>query len=86
MRFFAKIPCLNELGSLDELHASSNCLVRFRCMVQDAFDPIYYNLVQTLKHKETNEIKPITLKYKEVIDHQVGCFDEKQTVSGSESF
>lgn len=66
------IPCINELESLD--HLPSTCLVRYRCMIQDSFNPIYFNSIQHLKHKKTNEIKTTTLKYKETLDHTVRSF------------
>jgi hypothetical protein len=62
---YQSIPCLNEVPLHD---LTSNCLVRYRCMIQDSFDPVYYTAIQKLKNKETNSIKYINHKYKETIE------------------
>lgn len=59
------IPCLNE-AQIHEL--KPNCLVRYRCMIQDSFDPIYFSSFQNLKNKSTDQIMKMTYKYKEHLE------------------
>ncbi|CAF0825447.1 unnamed protein product [Brachionus calyciflorus] len=62
---YSLIPCINEVP----IHnLSPNSLVRFRCMIQDSFDPVYYTSVHRLKHKTTGEIRYMTAKYKETFE------------------
>ena len=70
LRFFLliKIPCLNDVP-IHEL--SPNSLVRYRCMIQDSFDPIYFSGTQRFRHKGTGEIVNFTLKYKETFEYSV---------------
>jgi len=62
---YYSIPCLNEVA-LDDL--SPNCLVRYRCMIQDSFDPVYYYPINQVKSKNSNDTQFVTFKYKEVLD------------------
>jgi len=62
---YISIPCLNDV-SIHEL--TPNCLVRYRCMIQDSFDPIYYYAVNQIKHKNSDESQYVTFKYKEILD------------------
>lgn len=62
---YYSIPCLNE-AQIHEL--KPNCLVRYRCMIQDSFDPIYYAGIQKLKNNSTNETLQMTFKYKEHLE------------------
>jgi len=71
------IPCLNEVQIHD---LKPNCLVRYRCMIQDSFDPIYYASVQKLKNTATSEICQMTFKYKEHLEIPEGfenCHDDE---------
>lgn len=69
---YFSIPCLNEV-QLHEL--KPNCLVRYRCMIQDSFDPIYYASSQKFKNKTTNETIQLSFKYKEHLEIPEG-FEE----------
>jgi len=60
-----KIPCLNDV-KIHEL--KPNCLVRYRCMIQDSFDPIYFSSSQKLTNPNTNETVQMTFKYKEHLE------------------
>ena len=60
-----KIPSLNEVP-LHEI--KPNSLVRYRCMVQDVFNPVYYTNVQRIRHKVSGEVAYMSLKYRESID------------------
>lgn len=63
---YNSIPCLNDV-QLHEL--TPNCLVRYRCMIQDSFDPVYYTYVQEFRNKTNPEDKIyMTLKYKETME------------------
>lgn len=66
-----QIPCVNDVA-LHEL--TPNCLVRYRCMIQDSFDPVYFTNIHTVKNKITGQLKKICLKYKETIDLPVKIF------------
>lgn len=40
-------------------------------MIQDTFDPVYFNGIHQLKHKKTGEVVNLTVKYKETLEHWV---------------
>lgn len=62
---YNSIPCLNDV-KIHEL--KPNCLVRYRCMIQDSFDPIYFSTAQKLKNPNTDETILMTFKYKEHLE------------------
>jgi len=61
---YFSIPCLNEVP-IHEI--KPNSLVRFRCMIQDSLNPEYFSAIQRWKHTCTNEIKVVSLKYRDSI-------------------
>ena len=58
-----------------ELHQFRNhTLVRFRCMVQDMFDPEYYLGLYEVRNKSTNETSLRCGKYRDTVESKVTCF------------
>lgn len=72
---YYSIPCLNDV-KIHEL--KPNCLVRYRCMIQDSFDPIYFSSAQKLKNPETNETLQMTFKYKEHLEIPEGFVESSE--------
>eukprot|EP00933_Yihiella_yeosuensis_P004310 TRINITY_DN108681_c0_g1_i1.p1 TRINITY_DN108681_c0_g1~~TRINITY_DN108681_c0_g1_i1.p1 ORF type:complete len:657 (+),score=140.75 TRINITY_DN108681_c0_g1_i1:68-2038(+) len=62
---FAKIPCLNDVGNAESIAPFS--LVRYRCMVQDVFEPEFYSAVVEEASADGSATPPcyITTKYRE---------------------
>lgn len=62
---YNSIPSLNEVP----VHQiKPNSLVRYRCMIQDIFNPVYFTNVQRIRHKVSGEKVYLSLKYRESID------------------
>ena len=55
-----------------------NCLVRYRGMIQDSFDPVYFSSWQTMRHKKTGHVCQMTLKYKEMLTEGVASESDDQ--------
>lgn len=62
---FKQIPSLNEVP-LHEI--KPNSLVRYRCMIQDVFNPVYYTNAQRIRHKISGDVSYMSLKYRESVD------------------
>uniref|UniRef100_A0A0G4I2X5 Mini-chromosome maintenance complex-binding protein n=1 Tax=Chromera velia CCMP2878 TaxID=1169474 RepID=A0A0G4I2X5_9ALVE len=60
---FYRVPSLNEVKLVENL--PPNGLVRFRCMVQDCFEPEYYSGVYRILDTATGETRLATTKYRE---------------------
>jgi len=61
---FASIPSLNEV---DNHQLKEGQLVRFRCMVQDMFDPEYYMSQYKVKSLVDGSIKTVTGRYRDTL-------------------
>ena len=55
----------------------TSTLVRFRCMVQDTFDPEYYLGSYEVRKKESNECKMCCGMYKDIAQCQVSVWFER---------
>ena len=58
---FAKIPCLNDVAVVEDIAPFT--LVRYRCLVQDIFEPEMYNMF--LLEKDGASQRLVTTKYRE---------------------
>ena len=58
---FAKIPCLNDVAVVEDIAPFT--LVRYRCLVQDIFEPEMYNMF--LLEKDGVSQRLVTTKYRE---------------------
>ena len=63
-----KIPCLNDV-SIQEL--PPNCLVRYRCMIQDSSNPEYFILNHRLRNDLKNDTITLPSKYKDIVTYPV---------------
>jgi hypothetical protein len=61
---FAAIPCLNDANGT---HLKPGSLVRFRCLVQDTFDPEMFNMFAQERDESNGNTRLITTKFRECV-------------------
>ena len=72
---FRRVPCLNDADVVESLPPFS--LVRYRCMVQDVFDPEMYTAYCVEKNANGQGLsRPVSLKYRERLPATGGEFED----------
>merc|ERR1719343_1457299 len=77
----AKIPCLNDIALAESVPPFS--LVRYRCLVQDVFEPEFYAAVLEEVDDTTGARRFVTSKYRECVEPTAGRHLEELEGNGS---
>ena len=67
---FAKVPCLNDVDLVENIPPFS--LVRYRCLVQDVFEPELYSMFFMERDDDASPPRLVTTKYREPYPNQKG--------------